>query len=403
MRLSGKEILDFLNKRYSFIQLVFEASQPSFMLEAEVMHQLLNEYNIPPKELEELKFAMQIPTGEYLINSIYTDFLQFVFKKFVLDLPSTMANRCENIFNLFSELQTATDDKKRLLFIQELMKEINHFVMDIKGETNKLIQDTEALKVNAENTDDLTRRIEKADYWIREYINPFNTILDKNHPNSITSIISQISQHAGEKSLWEEDFEFKHHYSKLYGCTLFAQNEINIQNGKITRELTPLLERIRSDSLILKGFYHFLEDDGSNSNHDVLIPNLIKKQEQLAIAETDVFKSEAMFYVDQFQNQHSETFTDTEPESSEVFAGSEYYKEKLMSVLPVSDFYSWCYEALQEEKQKLSLENFFVVSNLILAEDIGVDYKSKGKITVELSDAILITPKVIVYAIPQGT
>ncbi len=401
MRLSGQEVLSFLNRRYLFVRLVFETSQPTFIVDADVMNQLLIEHNISFKELEEMKFAVQIPTGEFQLNPTYTDFLQFLFKQFVLDLPATLDSRCKNIFELFKSLQIAKVEIKRITFVNEIMKELNHFVIDIKGETNKLIQDTEALKVNAYNNSDLSHRIEKADYWIREYITPLNAILDKNHPNSITSIVSETCLYAGEKSQLEDNFELQAKYTQLYGCVLFAQNEINAQNSKITRELTPLLERIKSDSLILKGCYHFLEETASKGQYDSFIPALIIRRDQTVLAELETVIAQTHFYIDQYENNRPETFIDASLGSPELYTSSEYYKGKLMKVLPVNDFYSWCYTTLKNENQEITLENFFTISNIIMEEELGADYTSKGRINLKLIDSELSASKIRVYAVPK--
>ena len=195
---SGKSILQFLTTHYEFVQAVFNEGKPDFVLESDTFHTLITEYNtrsetkLSIQRLIELKFAIQRPTGEYKINPHYTDFLQFIFRNFVLDLPQTLQSRYQTVFDLFTHLQAEPHKDQVVLFIREIVKEVDNFLMDIESETIKLLEDTESLKVNAENNADFSIRIQKADFWIDKYIIPLNAVLNSEHPNSIVNTIIQV-------------------------------------------------------------------------------------------------------------------------------------------------------------------------------------------------------------------
>jgi hypothetical protein len=180
------------------VQAVFNEGKPDFVLESDTFHTLITEYNtrsetkLSIQRLIELKFAIQRPTGEYKINSHYTDFLQFIFRNFVLDLPQTLQSRYQTVFDLFTHLQAEPHKDQVVLFIREIVKEVDNFLMDIESETIKLLEDTESLKVNAENNADFSIRIQKADFWIDKYIIPLNAVLNSEHPNSIVNTIIQV-------------------------------------------------------------------------------------------------------------------------------------------------------------------------------------------------------------------
>ena len=101
-----------------------------------------------------------------------------------MNLPDTLKNRYQSIFNHFTNLQIETNEKKIISLIQEIIIVVEDFLNVIEGQTFRLLRDTESLKVNAENNSDFTIRIQKANYWIDEYIIPLNAILDKDHPSS---------------------------------------------------------------------------------------------------------------------------------------------------------------------------------------------------------------------------
>ena len=250
LNISGKDIVGFLFYHYDFVQKAFDISTPDFIIDSDRFHQLIAEHNTSSerkvhlhKISTDLKFCRQLPTGEYKLNGTYTTFLEFVFDDFVLDLPETLKNRYQAVFNHFTSLQTATDETKAILFIREIIKVIEDFLNDIQGQTYRLLRDTESLKVNAENNSDLSIRIQKANYWIDEYIIPLNTILNIDNPNSVINAIIQVQRYESEKRILADTYTLKREFEKLYASSVNAKAELDQTLSKLTRELLPLLER----------------------------------------------------------------------------------------------------------------------------------------------------------------
>ena len=255
LNISGKDILRFLLNHYDFVQKAFDISKPDFILDSEPFHQLISEYNTTSESKiylsrisTDLKFCRQLPTGEYKLNGTYTSFLEFIFNDFVLDLPETLKNRYQAIFSHFTSLQTEKDETKIILFIREIIKVIEDFLNDIQAQTYRLLRDTESLKVNTENNADLSIRIQKANYWINEYISPLNAILNIDNPNSIINTIIQVQHYASEKRILADTYALKREFEKLYASTVNAKLELDQTIGKLTRELLPLLERIKKST-----------------------------------------------------------------------------------------------------------------------------------------------------------
>ena len=53
---------------------------------------------------------------------------------------------------------------------------------------------------------------------------------------------------------------------------------------KLTRDLLPLLNRIKSDSIILSGFYHFVENIDYPEQYIIPLPNPVKKTKGSALS-----------------------------------------------------------------------------------------------------------------------
>lgn len=402
LNISGKDIVGFLFHHYDFIQKAFDISKPDFIIDSDKFHQLISEHNTSSdrkvhlqKISTDLKFCRQLPTGEYKLNGTYTTFLEFIFDDFVLDLPETLKNRYQAVFNHFTSLQTEKDETKAILFIREIIKVIEDFLNDIQGQTYRLLRDTESLKVNAENNSDLSVRIQKANYWIDEYIIPLNVILNIENPNSVINAIIQVQRYASEKRILADTYTLKREFEKLYSSSVNVKAELDQTLSKLTRELLPLLERIKSDSIILSGFYHFVENVDMPQDYIIPLPDLLRKVRANVISRA--FSNEAEFYIDQFNYKTPEILYEETTEEIEWLPDSSYFKEQLLKEKGVDNFYQWCFDSLKEHTENITLSKFFTVSNLLLEEDLFAEYIDETRFNIQLSDAVLKIPKVKVY------
>ena len=401
IRTSGKDILRFLTIHYEFVQSAFQLSVPEFLLDSEKLNSLISEYNLSAEsklsveKLVEVKFGKELTTGDFKLNTYYTDFLQFIFRSFILDLPETLETRYQTVYNHFNRLKTENNFNKVVLLIKEIIKEVDNFLIDIESETARLLEDTESLKVNAENNSEYTTRLQKANYWIDEYIIPLNAILDKDHPNSIVNTIIQIQRYASEKRFIENDYHLRREFEKLYNSSVHARNELDGNLTKLTRELLPLLDRIKSDSIILSGFYHFIENVDYADQYIIPLPNLIRKTVPTVYSRS--FESEALFYLDQFEYQVKEIIYSEEVSDIDWLPDSSYFKDLLLKEKVIPNFYKWCFDRLIEHTSNISLSSYFNVTNLILEEDLVAEYQNDSRFEVQLQDAVLQLPVVKVY------
>ena len=407
LNLSGKDILRFLSNHYDFVHSAFDIGKPDFVIEQERFDTLVDEYNVNSKtkithsSLFDLKFCRKLPNGEYKISGVYTAFLEFIFDDFVLDLPETIKNRYLTITSNFTNLQSSTDEQKIVLYITEIIKETEDFLNDIQRQTYRLLRDTESLKNNAEKYEDLTVRIQKANYWIDEYISPLNVVVNREHPDSLYSAISNIQNYASEKRFVADTYNLRRWFEKLYGSAVNTKSELDQTIGKLTRELMPLLDRIKINSLILSGFYHFVENIDTPEDYNIQLPNFLKRERSRILSKN--FDVDANFFIDQFNYKPPQISYIEETEEMEWLPDTNYFKELLLKENGSDNFYWWCYDILQEYTKEITLSKFFNVSNMILEEDLGIEYYNDSRFEIQLADAILKMPKIKVYEISDRT
>ena len=403
LTLSGKDILRFLSTHYEFVQSAFAAGKPHFMIDSDKFLRLIHDYNAKNESkislyrlTSEVKLCRQLSTGEYKLNRNYIPFLEYLFNDFVLNLPETLKNRYQAVFNHFTALKTETSSFRIVLLTQEIINVVEDFLSDIEGQTQRLLRDTEALKVNVGNHSAFSIRIQRANFWIDEYIIPLNAILDKERADSIVNMIIQLQHYANENRLLSDSYELKLEYEKLYACAVNAKSELDKTLSKLTRELLPLLERIKSDSVILNGFYHFVENIDDPKAYIAQLPHLVRRTKSSVTSKA--FAAEAEFYIDQFSYLTPEIMFSEAQEDIEWLPDAAYFKEQLIKEDGVKDFYKWCLTSLEEQTENITLSKFFTLSNLLLDEDLVIEYKDEKRYEIKLADATLLMPKIKVYA-----
>ncbi len=400
---SGKDILRFLMTHYDFVQSAFEAGKPHFMIDSDKFLRLIHEYNLKNESKislyrlsTEFKFCRQLPTGEYKLNRSYIPFLEYIFNDYILNLPETLKNRYQAVFNHFNALKNEFNPLRIILLTQEIINVVEDFLSDIEGQTQRLLRDTEALKVNVGNHSAFSTRIQRANFWIDEYIIPLNSILDKDRHNSIVHVIIELQHYSNEKRLLAETYEMKLEYEKLYACAVNAKSELDKTLSKLTRELLPLLERIKSDSIILNGFYHFVENVDDPEAYNTVLPALVRRTKSSVTSKS--YSAEAEFYLDQFAYQAPEIAFLEQNEELEWLPDASVFKQHLFEEKEVKDFYKWCLNSLEQHTENVTLSKFFTLSNLLLEEDLMVEYKDEKRYEIKLADATLLMPKIKVYA-----
>ena len=205
-----------------------------------------------------------------------------------------------------------------------------------------------------------------------------------------------ISAYANQRKYEEDDANLRRQFTKLYFNALNADLDINQQIKKLTRELLPLLDRIKTNSQIQMGFYYFLENYNYPEGYIVQLPNLVSASRQTAYS--TIFDKEATLFLDHFK-ESTKIFIENEvPEIDRWLPDTNFFKAKLRDNLPVENFYDWCYNVLKEEEIKLDMAKYSALANLIFESEFDAEFENESHFNLELEDVILTVPKVNLYA-----
>jgi hypothetical protein len=401
MRTNAKKVLNFLTNNFDFIKLLFDLCKEDSAIKTEELIKLCNEHSVSTVVLiTDLRILRELPNGNYKLHKNYSDFLQFLFDEYAISLPEALAAMSNAIEDIFAKLQKATDKSQTITYITGLNNIIDDFLERIDRYTQNLLRDTESLKSSAESSTDLTLRIKKATFWIDEFIKPLNAILDKSQTKSIINTISLISAYANLRKFEEEDSNLRGQFAKLYLNALNADLDINQQIKKLTRELLPLLDRIKTNSQIQMGFYYFLDNFNNPEGYIVPLPNLAFASRYSTYS--IIFDKEAAMFLEHFKEPIKTFIENEEPEIDQWLPDTEFFKDKLRNSLPVENFYEWCYQVLKDEEIKPNMMKYATISNLIFEREFDADFESTERLTLELEDVILTVPKVNLYANVSG-
>jgi hypothetical protein len=389
--------LNFLTTNFEFVKLLFDLCKEDGTIKTEELIKICDENNVSTTVLvTDLRILRELPNGNYKLHKNYSDFLQFLFDEYAISLPEALAAMSNAIEEIFTKLQRATDKSQITMYIIGLNNVIDDFLERIDRYTQNLLRDTESLKSSVESATDLTLRIKKATFWIDEFIKPLNTILDKSQIKSIINTISLISSYANQRKFEEEDANLRRQFAKLYFNALNADLDINQQIKKLTRELLPLLDRIKTNSQIQIGFYYFLDNYNNLEGYIVPLPNLVLATRQYPFS--TIFEKEVTVFLEHFRESTKTFIEDHSPEIDQWLFDTEFYKEKLRVNLPVENFYEWCYHVLKEEKIKLDMMKYSAIANLIFEKEFDAEFENGKRFKLDLEDVILTVPKVNLYA-----
>ncbi|MCX7997863.1 MAG: hypothetical protein N3A69_02780 [Leptospiraceae bacterium] len=400
MKPSGKTILSYLTENFDFIVDLFQSSKENnFFISGEVLINRCRKQNINLKKLEDYKIINSLPHGTYELNKRFTDFISFLIDDFRLDLPESTKKYQNSIQKIFSEItiDNLTLNKQKKLneiidLTQGLIGEIREFNLQIESNTKQLFTETIQITQNKENFD-YTIRIQKATYLIENYIKPMNDIFNREHPNSFIKELNRIRDFANLQRHEQRDLGLREQFERLYQF-ISNVNESLLKNTSImAKDVSPLLDRLKIESEILKGVEFFLLNAKQGRiNHIVSFSELKKKQRRNVYSKGFELAAKHVFEKLREKSEPISLTTETKEQEFWVF-DKETYKEKLLRNLPIENFFLWCYNTLKEEQTEILSENFLQIASLLLEKEIIADFSSE-KVDLELSDSILKIPVV---------
>ena len=391
MRAEPKTILNFLSTHFDIIKELFEIQSKDGIVRSEMLNNILIEHESDIlNRFIDYKFFKQV-ANDYEIRPVYFKLLEFILSEFKPLLPETIEKYEHSISSLFKKIKEGIGKDRNILMqrISDLHNEIRDFTEAVEKNTIRLMSETKELKSNVDKID-YREKVRKASFWIDYYITPLNTILDVGHSQSITNRLFDISNYVNVRRLNFEDELARQQFEKLYAFLVQTNDDILKQSKILTNELLPLIERIRSESLILTGWIEFLK----NPNRTKDVPFVPKSLRTYPYNDSMYFN--ALEYVNEYMTTVEIYLDEPEINASDMWIfNKDLYMNKLTQDLPVKSFFEWAGKTLQSEYNIIETEKLFSLSTLLFEDSIEIEFDEKAdRQVIKTTDMNLRVPKI---------
>ncbi len=391
MRTEPRTILNFLTTYFDIIRDLFDVQLKDGLIREEELNTILAEHDHDIlNKLIEYKFFKKI-ANDYEIRPVYFKFLEFILSEFKPLLPETIEKYEHSITSLFKKIKEGISKDRNILLqrITDLNNEVRDFTEAVEKNTIRLISETKELKSNVDKID-YREKVRKASFWIDYYITPLNSILDVSNAHSITNRLLDISQYINVRRLNFDDELARQQFEKLYSFLVQTNDDLLRQSKILTNELLPLIERIRSESLILTGWIEFLK----NPNRTKDVPFVPKSLRTYPFNDSMYFNAKE--FVDQFMQAYEVYLEDPELTASDKWIfNKDYYMTKLTQELPVKNFFEWAGTTLRSEYKEIETEKFFSLSTLLFEDSIELEFDATAdRQVIRTSEMNLRVPKI---------
>lgn len=391
MQAEPKTILRFLLEHYEVISELYETQSKERIITHEVLTQILEKNGSAIRNhLMEYKILSPV-NSDFEIRTVYYNLIEFILSEFKPMLPETIEKYHSSIAELFRKIKENINGDKVTLSqrLNDLAIEIRSFYEMVERNTASLLTETRELKANVKKIN-YREKIVRASRWIDEYIIPLNKILDINHSGSVANKLYDISETANKYRLNFDDEGSRVQFEKLYFQLIQVNDNLLRQSKILTNELLPLIERIRTESVILSGWITFLKNPYKRK-----VPKLLKRKEVHVYSQSTFFNAAEIF--EQFKNDTDVYFEEESNESEKWIFDKEHYTSKLKENLPVDNFFQWCNKVLKDDYKKVEIEKFFAMTTLAFDEDIERDFGKKPEFDkIKINELTITVPKITI-------
>lgn len=367
LKAEPKTILNFLASHYDSIKDLFDIQTTDHIILKERLAQTLLERNDSiAAQLLDYKILKKL--GEdFEFRDTYYKLFEFILNEFRPLLPETIQKYEQSISALFKKIREGISGDKHILIqrINHLYNEVKEFGESVEKNTIRLLAETRELKSNIDKLD-YKEKVQKASFWIDYYITPLNNILDINHADSITNKLFDISNYVNIRRLNFNDEPIRLQFEKTYTFLVQTNDDLLKQSKLLTNELLPLIERIRTESIILSGWIEFLK-----APHKSVLPKVYKVDRQYPYS-NDMYLN-AKEYVEQFAIDEAIILEDPLALSDKWVFNKDYYRGKLMKQLPMDSFFEWCGLTLKTDFKNIETDKFFALTTLLFDEGISIE------------------------------
>lgn len=396
MKAEPKTILYFLSNYFDTIKALFEVQSKEGFIKRERLQHILKENDtaIEP-QLHEYKILKKVG-DDFEIRGVYFNFFEFVFNEFRPLLPETIEKYAHSISELFKKIREGISKDRNILMqrLNDLYSEIKDFSESVEKNTLRLLVETRELKSNVDKID-YQEKVRKASFWIDYYISPLNQILDVNHTQSITNRLFDISNYVNVRRLNFDDEMVRLQFEKLYNFLVQTNDDLLRQSKILTNELLPLIERIRTENMILTGWIEFLKKP-----YKAQVPRVFKLMRNYPYS-NDMYYN-AKEYMEQFAAEDVVIIDEQAVDANMWLFNKERYREQMMSKLPLDNFFDWCGTTLRSEYKTVETDKFFALTTLLFEDGIMLEFDTEAdKKVIRTSHMTLRVPpiKVLRYGI----
>lgn len=386
-----RTILSFIATYFEIIRDLFDTQANEGIIRKETLAIILAKHrkDIKP-QLIEYKIIRSV-NEDFELRDVYHKLIEFVLFEFRPLLPEEIEKFGSSISELFRKIKEGIMGDRNILLerLTALSAQIKEFSDSVEKNSIRLLNETRDLKANS-NRIEYKEKIVKASFWIQYYITPLNTILDVNHSESISNKLLDISEYANQRQLNFDDEGVRQSFQKLYYLLRQTNDELLRQSKILTNELLPLIERIRTENLILTGWIEFLKNP-----YKIIPPKLLKTDTDKPYSNKIYFNTKE--YFEQFTHVEEAIIEEeTDKEERWIFRKS-YYKKRLIEKLPIENFFGWCNDELKDESNEITNEKVFALTGLLFEEDLEVNFPDiSGTMEIKTITSILNVPKLIV-------
>jgi hypothetical protein len=409
MSTNAQTIINYFAQNFDFLEDLFKFSKDNnFFIANEVLTNRCAAKDINIKRLEEYKIVKPLANGNYELNKKFMDFISFLIDDFRLELPESIKKYHYAIKEIYSQLTldnlTLNKEKTTNQIIElsnGLINELRDFEAQIVANREQLF--LEAMKIAQNNEDlDYSDKIKKASDLIENYIKPLNTILSREYADSFVKLLSQISDFANLQRNEQNNIAFRHQFEQLYQYMLNISHSILHTSSIMAKELTPFMNRLRTDSQIMKGVETFLLHAKQKKIDDFVILSTLKSKQSQKVYVTN-FEISAKNVFEILKKQAAVNLSyqpPIEPQSFWIF-DKQKYKQKLLEALPIDNFFDWCYTTLHTENQiDISSDKIYHIASLLFEKEIQAEFlTAEHKFKISLNDYILTVPHIKINAL----
>jgi len=372
MKAEPKTILNFLATYFDTIKDIFEVQTRESIIRKEILQEIFaNQGDEILPQLLEYKIIRKLG-DDFEFRDTYFKLFEFILNEFRPLLPETIQKYEQSIGILFKKIREGINRDKLILGqrVTDLYNEIKEFSEAVEKNTIRLLNETRELKSNVEKLD-YQEKVRKASFWIDYYISPLNNILDINHQDSITNKLFDISEYVNVRRLNFDEEHLRLQFEKLYNFLVQTNDDLLKQSKLLTNELLPLIERIRTESLILTGWIEFLK-----APNKAPLPRVFKV-ERVYPYSNDMYLN-AKEYLEQFAVDETIILEDPQQLTDKWIFNKDLYKNRLLAALPVNSFFEWCGLTLKSDYQYIETDKFFALTTLLFEDGISVELDNEN-------------------------